>query len=314
MYNYKTLNFDSIQELVQNQINEDLHLDFKTVKDPSINRDDRKNLAISLSGFANSDGGLIVWGVDARKNAEGVDVASAVKLIESFSLFKSRLINLVTDAVNPTVDGVDHNFIELENDRGIAITFVPASTSTPHMAKLGEDRYYKRSGDSFIRLEHFDLEDMFGRRQKPQLVLEYRVVEFGNPHIQKGWKFSIIFSLKNQGRVPAKAPYLSLRVHHPFGLNPFGIDGNGNEGLKRIASARDRICWHSYGSNAGVIIHPHCTLDICSITASEIGPSSHPIDLNLLYEIAAENQLLTSKELTVSTVDLIQMISDLRNR
>ena len=30
------------------------------------------------------------------------------------------------------------------------------------MAKLGEDRYYKRSGDSFRKMEHFDLEDMFG--------------------------------------------------------------------------------------------------------------------------------------------------------
>lgn len=29
------------------------------------------------------------------------------------------------------------------------------------MAKLEEDRYYKRSGDSFYRMEHFDLEDMF---------------------------------------------------------------------------------------------------------------------------------------------------------
>jgi hypothetical protein len=40
------------------------------------------------------------------------------------------------------------------------------------MAKLGEDRYYKRSGDSFYRMEHFDLEDMFGRRQKPILAVQ----------------------------------------------------------------------------------------------------------------------------------------------
>ena len=37
------------------------------------------------------------------------------------------------------------------------------------MAKAGEDRYYKRSGASFYRMEHFDLEDMFGRRLKPKL-------------------------------------------------------------------------------------------------------------------------------------------------
>ena len=39
------------------------------------------------------------------------------------------------------------------------------------MAKLGENRYYKRSGDSFYQMEHFDLEDMFGRRRKPKLKM-----------------------------------------------------------------------------------------------------------------------------------------------
>jgi hypothetical protein len=37
------------------------------------------------------------------------------------------------------------------------------------MAKLGEDRYYKRSGGAFYVMEHFDLEDVFGRRQKPKI-------------------------------------------------------------------------------------------------------------------------------------------------
>lgn len=31
--------------------------------------------------------------------------------------------------------------------------------------------YYKRSEDGCYRLEHFDLEDMFGRRQRPLLEL-----------------------------------------------------------------------------------------------------------------------------------------------
>jgi hypothetical protein len=51
------------------------------------------------------------------------------------------------------------------------------------MAKFGQDRYYKRSGDTFRRMEHFDLEDMFGRRPRPKLELQIdtRPAPDGNP-------------------------------------------------------------------------------------------------------------------------------------
>ena len=33
--------------------------------------EERRNFAKAVSGFANSDGGLIVWGIDARPNSDG---------------------------------------------------------------------------------------------------------------------------------------------------------------------------------------------------------------------------------------------------
>jgi predicted HTH transcriptional regulator len=61
--------------------------------------DDKRNLAKCLSGFANSSGGIIVWGVDARKNAQGIDCASAASEIASIRQFLSRLNELTGEAV-----------------------------------------------------------------------------------------------------------------------------------------------------------------------------------------------------------------------
>jgi AhpD family alkylhydroperoxidase len=124
---------------------------------------------LCVSGFANSSGGIIVWGVDARKNAQDVDCAVGRKEIEPIKLFLSRLNALTGQAVSPIVDGIRHRAIETTENSGFAITLVPETESGPHMAKLGEDRYYKRSGDSFYKMEHFDLEDMFGRRPEANL-------------------------------------------------------------------------------------------------------------------------------------------------
>ena len=114
-----------------------------------------------------------MWGVDARQNDEGVDCAGATSEIKQLKMFLSRLNEFTGQAVSPIVDGVRHKIIERTADTGFAATLVPESQSAPHMAKLGEDRYYKRAGASFYKMEHFDLEDMFGRRQKPSLEIVF---------------------------------------------------------------------------------------------------------------------------------------------
>ena len=65
---------------------ENLHLDFKTLSGPGLSAsDDRHNFAKALSGFANSDGGIVVWGVDARKNADGIDCVTELKPVPRFA-------------------------------------------------------------------------------------------------------------------------------------------------------------------------------------------------------------------------------------
>jgi predicted HTH transcriptional regulator len=160
---FETLDVRTIEGFIAEQREEDLHLDFKTSNPGLGTRGDRRNLAIAVSGFANSEGGLLVWGVDARPNSEGVDGASGANEIVSLGLFLSKLNQYSGDAASPIVNGIQHKKIVVSGDRGYAVTFVPESDSGPHMAKLGEDRYYKRSGSQFLRMEHFEVADMFGR-------------------------------------------------------------------------------------------------------------------------------------------------------
>jgi hypothetical protein len=159
-------------------------------------------LARAVSGFANSDGGILIWGVDARPDAQGVDAAAEVKLIEGVPLLLSRLNNLTGEATTPIVDGVQHKVIPFEGNAGCVATLVPASAGGPHMAKLGENRYYKRSGSSFYMMEHFDLQDMFGRRQRPDISLRVspiKIVDLGD-----GTAEEIAFSMLNTGRAIGK--------------------------------------------------------------------------------------------------------------
>lgn len=65
---------------------------------------------------------------------------------------------------------------------------------------LAKREYFKRSVEGFYRLEHFDLEDMFGRRQKPLLKVITEVEPFSKQTGDRELKF--IF--RNEGRSIAK--------------------------------------------------------------------------------------------------------------
>jgi predicted HTH transcriptional regulator len=147
---FQTLN--DVNDYVGRGQEENLQLDFKTINRADFTRaDDKKNLAKALSGFANSSGGIVVWGIVATKNAEGIDGASGVREIDRPALFVNRLNEFTGVAVSPLVEGVRHKPIASNADTGFAVTLVPESDSGPHMAKFHEDRYYKRSGDSFYQ-------------------------------------------------------------------------------------------------------------------------------------------------------------------
>ena len=134
---FDQLGLAEIDDYLKREQEEHLQLDFKTIKGANLaSADDRRNFARGLSGFANSAGGIIVWGIDARNNAQGIDCAVAPSEIRQLKLLLSRLNEFTGQAVSPIVDGVRHKIIERTADSGFAVTLVPESQSAPHMAKL----------------------------------------------------------------------------------------------------------------------------------------------------------------------------------
>lgn len=303
---FRALEFPDLQRYVDEGREEGLHLEFKTVKGASFNsQDDKRNFARALSGFANSAGGIIVWGIDARRDTEGVDRASAMIPIDPAAQLLARLNELTGEFVEPRVDGVLHRAILSEGTAGVVLSLVPESLTGPHMAKAGEDRYYKRSGDSFYRMEHFDIGDMFGRRQQPDLAATIILRSDGSMSSGgvKRHRIRAILGISNSGRGSAVAPYISLRVHDPYRIDAYGIDGNRNEGLPRVASTEVGVT--AYGGSTGVVIHPGTIHPVCAVRIEMLSPGSDPADLVVEYRVTAQDVRMKDGEVRISGATII---------
>ena len=292
---FGNLSLADIDDYIASRQEENLHLDFKTVADVRFEHDDRKNLARALAGFANSDGGIIVWGLATAKTADGIEYATGRQPITPLSTFMAKLSQVTGEAANPAVSGVVHRRLVTAGDAGLAVTYVPPSDFGPHMAKCGEDRYYRRSGDRFARMEHFEIADMFGRRPQPKLEFyERRAAGSSGGGPGGSWaEVNVFLGIRNTGRGVAKAPYWALLVQPPYRLSQHGIDGNGRFGLQPLPESEDSI-WRRFGGGEGRYVYPGTQLDVAAISI-EIPQNQQRIDtLRIEYELAADGVPLSA--------------------
>jgi hypothetical protein len=168
---YRSLGTEAdLQQLLDTK--EDLHIEFnekQSARHGGLDKDDKRNFSQALSGFANSDGGILIFGVKTDEN----DTAAELKPISGVTAFVRALAKSLLNSTDPVVDDVAIDVVPsaVGKDVGYVRCLIPASDKTPHRAMLAGREYYKRSTEEFHRLEHFDLEDMFGRRPHPSLKM-----------------------------------------------------------------------------------------------------------------------------------------------
>lgn len=157
--------------------------DFKEIKPPyKLRTDENKRLlAKALSGFANSDGGCIIWGVECSdKNSTSPDVVQSFSPIKNLNAFIADLNVLEAGLVSPGVAGVEHWPIAekdgdgKELDEGYAITYVPKVDGFPHMAMGSkQNQFFYRSGSSFEPMLQWMVASRFAKQPQPKLSLDW---------------------------------------------------------------------------------------------------------------------------------------------
>lgn len=204
----------AINEFIATRQSEELFLDFKRSKDDGngtvLNQNDRNNLAKAISGFGNSEGGVVVWGIDCSKDFDSADVAKAKCPINNVKRFVSWLEGAVSGCTVPPHIGVkNHPIIINKKGRGFVATYIPKSNTAPHQM-VGKLQYYIRTGSAFVPTPHQVLAGMFGRRPQPHVFHMFTMspAKVVGANIQ----FQVGFLIRNQGPGIAKDLFINAMV------------------------------------------------------------------------------------------------------
>lgn len=186
---------DDIQALIDNHAEEGVNLELKRAS--ALSKENADKITKTFSAFANSDGGVVIYGV-----AEQDHVASDYSFVDGNKI-TSEHISLLARYVQPAIDGLTIYPIRKDDDftKSIYVVKVPRSDKAPHMAK--DHKYYKRNNVESIPMEDFDVKDVMSRIHIPKLrfigCFTSRIpYKFGN---QESTKISFIVMIDNYGRV-----------------------------------------------------------------------------------------------------------------
>jgi hypothetical protein len=177
-----------IESLVRNQIPESIHLDYKA--SPALVPKKGSEIAKDVSALANSDGGLLIYGVE-EDNASHLPVKIDSGVDPKWN--REWLEQIINSNINPRIEGIEIRQFALPSGNSVICVHVSKSFRGPHQAS--DNKYYKRFNFSSFPMEHYEVEDARSRRQvMPSLV----ALDLGAPG---GGLFE--FELQNIGQAVA---------------------------------------------------------------------------------------------------------------
>lgn len=153
-----------LDQFIKNQVQENLHLDYKASS--AIDGSKRPEIAKDVSAFANSDGGMLIYGVIEKNNLP----VSKDNGIDHTKYSREWLEQVISSNITPRIDGIHISPIQVSADRSYFVVKVPKSFRGPHQSS--DNKYYKRFNFQSVSMEDYEINDVRSRRHVVRPLIE----------------------------------------------------------------------------------------------------------------------------------------------
>lgn len=229
-------NLEDVQRLVQQKVPESLTLEYKDSR--ALARDARQELCKDVSAFANTQGGMIVYGVVADK-VTGVPLQVDMGT-DPAEINVEWIGQVLQSGVHPRLQGVQISDIPLASGKMIFVVHAPES-ATVHMA---DTRYHRRYDRRSVPMEDHEVRAFLDRARAPNVEISAELSVQG-----AGAEAVLTLRITARNTRPTPAEYFRVNLFLGQGLeviNPIHFVHRGVRDVRIPTSETLRMTWLTY--------------------------------------------------------------------
>jgi len=205
-----------LRKLVADNKPENEFLDYKGGKIQEQENNLKSQWSKALSGFANTGGGVLIFGIDSRKQKGAVVESNQLALVEKPDELVQRLKDFHIQATDEVVTLGEPLVIKEADGKGFVVYLIPEGTRKPYRAMLDGEVYYMRVIDKMVKMPHSHLRTMFYPRSSACIdaSLELRILDLA--------QYSFVLYIENTGTATASDIVLQLESNRIMTATPHG--------------------------------------------------------------------------------------------
>lgn len=169
-----------IEQLIEDQVREGPHLDFKRDLPSAWNDSAKHEFLADTTAFANSGGGDLIFGVDEDGHAQAAAIAP--QAISNVDHDVRRLQDFLLNLAEPRLPGVKIHAVEVSVDGAcghVLVVRIPQSWAGPHRVKTNQ-HFFIRDGLRKRQLDIPEIRSLFLRTgNQAQKINDFRTERLG---------------------------------------------------------------------------------------------------------------------------------------
>lgn len=162
--------YSDLDKLITDGESENYHLECKEIIQPNFGREIQAKLAEVLSGFSNTEGGVLLLGVNTTKHSDSSDIISQITPIGNCANFQKIILNKIPILTSPAIFNAESKIIKkkIKDSRGVIIIHIPKTIGDP-IRSLIDNHFYFRAGDEFKIAPYEMIKRLFAATDSPDI-------------------------------------------------------------------------------------------------------------------------------------------------